>query len=108
MSPVCVLDVSGTYTLPVPGLAGRGSFDRPTPLRASRYAASAAQDDRSRAEARAVLNPLSYDSPQMTARRFPVQLACSRCDATFAIRELMNLCPNDGAPLLVRYDIAKS
>jgi len=44
----------------------------------------------------------------MTARRFPVQLACSRCDATFAIRELMNLCPNDGAPLLVRYDIAKS
>jgi threonine synthase len=44
----------------------------------------------------------------MTTRRFPAQLACSRCDATFAIRELMNLCPNDGAPLLVRYDIAKS
>jgi threonine synthase len=44
----------------------------------------------------------------MTARRFPAQLACSRCDATFAIRELMNLCPNDAAPLLVRYDIAKS
>jgi threonine synthase len=44
----------------------------------------------------------------MTTRRFPAKLACSRCDATFAIRELMNLCPNDGAPLLVRYDIAKS
>jgi threonine synthase len=44
----------------------------------------------------------------MIARRFPAQLACSRCDATFAIRELMNLCPNDAAPLLVRYDIAKS
>jgi threonine synthase len=44
----------------------------------------------------------------MTTRRFPAQLACSRCDATFAIRELMNLCPNDSAPLLVRYDIAKS
>jgi threonine synthase len=44
----------------------------------------------------------------MPTRRFPAQLACSRCDATFAIRELMNLCPNDSAPLLVRYDIAKS
>jgi len=44
----------------------------------------------------------------MTTRRFPAQIACSRCDATFAIRELMNLCPHDGAPLLVRYDIAKS
>jgi threonine synthase len=44
----------------------------------------------------------------MTTRRFPAQLACSRCDATFAIRDLMNLCPNDGAPLLVHYDIAKS
>jgi threonine synthase len=40
--------------------------------------------------------------------QFPAHLACSRCDATFAIRELMNLCPNDGAPLLVRYEIAKS
>ncbi len=44
----------------------------------------------------------------MTTRRFPAQLACSRCDATFPIRELMNLCPSDSAPLLVRYDIAKS
>jgi len=44
----------------------------------------------------------------MTNRRFPAHLACSRCDATFAIDKLMNLCPNDGAPLLVRYDIAKS
>jgi threonine synthase len=44
----------------------------------------------------------------MTARRFPAHLACSRCDATFPIRELMNLCPNDGAPLLVRYEIAKA
>jgi threonine synthase len=44
----------------------------------------------------------------MTTRRFPAQLACSRCDATFAIRELMNHCPKDGAPLLVHYDIAKS
>jgi threonine synthase len=44
----------------------------------------------------------------MPTRRFPAQLACSRCDAAFAIRELMNLCPNDSAPLLVRYDIAKS
>jgi threonine synthase len=41
----------------------------------------------------------------MTARRFPVHLACSRCDATFEIRELMNLCPNDSAPLLAQYDI---
>ncbi|MEA2236103.1 MAG: threonine synthase [Thermoanaerobaculia bacterium] len=41
----------------------------------------------------------------MTTRRFPVRLACSRCDATFEIRELMNLCPNDSAPLLARYDI---
>jgi len=32
-------------------------------------------------------------------------LACSRCSETFAIRELMNLCPNDGAPLLVQYDL---
>ena len=44
----------------------------------------------------------------MTNRRFPAHLACSRCDATFEIRELMNLCPNDGAPLLVRYDLAKA
>jgi threonine synthase len=44
----------------------------------------------------------------MTTGRFPAQLACSRCDATFAIRELMNLCPTDSAPLLVRYDLAKS
>jgi threonine synthase len=44
----------------------------------------------------------------MTTRRFPAQLACSRCDATFAIRDLMNLCPTDGAPLLVHYDIANS
>jgi threonine synthase len=42
----------------------------------------------------------------MTVRTFPAQLTCSRCDATFAIRELMNLCPNDGAPLLVQYDLA--
>jgi threonine synthase len=41
----------------------------------------------------------------MTARRFPVHLACSRCDATFEIRALMNLCPNDGAPLLAQYDL---
>ncbi len=41
----------------------------------------------------------------MTARPFPAHLTCSRCDATFAIRDLMNLCPNDGAPLLVHYDI---
>ena len=42
----------------------------------------------------------------MTARRFPVHLACSRCDATFEIRVLMNLCPNDGAPLLAQYELA--
>jgi Threonine synthase len=41
----------------------------------------------------------------MTARRFPSRLTCSRCDATFEIRDLMNLCPNEGAPLLVQYDI---
>ncbi len=34
------------------------------------------------------------------------QLTCSRCASTFAIRELMNLCPNEGAPLLVQYDLA--
>jgi threonine synthase len=38
--------------------------------------------------------------------KFKAHLACSRCDATFEIRELMNLCPSDGAPLLVRYDIS--
>ncbi|MEA2166359.1 MAG: threonine synthase [Thermoanaerobaculia bacterium] len=42
----------------------------------------------------------------MTTRRFPVHLACSRCDATFPIRDLMNLCPNDSAPLLAQYDLA--
>jgi threonine synthase len=42
----------------------------------------------------------------MTARRFPVHLACSRCEATFEIRALMNLCPNDGAPLLAQYGLA--
>jgi threonine synthase len=41
----------------------------------------------------------------MTVRRFPVHLACSRCDAIFEIRALMNLCPNDGAPLLAQYDL---
>jgi threonine synthase len=46
--------------------------------------------------------------PTTDNARRSAQLACSRCDATFAIRELMNLCPNDGAPLLVRYDIAKA
>ena len=44
----------------------------------------------------------------MTARRFPVHLACSRCDATFEIRELMNLCPNDSAPLLARYELSQA
>jgi threonine synthase len=34
-----------------------------------------------------------------------MNLTCSRCDATFPIRDLMNLCPNDGAPLLVHYDL---
>jgi threonine synthase len=48
--------------------------------------------------------PSRYD-PLMTVRRFPVHLACSRCDATFEIRALMNLCPNDGAPLLAQYDL---
>ena len=42
----------------------------------------------------------------MTTRGFPVHLACSRCDATFEIRALMNLCPNDSAPLLAQYDLA--
>ncbi|HEX3068387.1 MAG TPA: threonine synthase [Thermoanaerobaculia bacterium] len=42
----------------------------------------------------------------MTVRRFPLHLACSRCDATFEIRALMNLCPNDAAPLLAQYDLA--
>ncbi|HEV7429260.1 MAG TPA: threonine synthase [Thermoanaerobaculia bacterium] len=44
----------------------------------------------------------------MTSRPFPAQIACSQCEATYPIRDLMNLCPNDGAPLLVRYDLAKS
>jgi threonine synthase len=44
----------------------------------------------------------------MITRRFHTHLACSRCDATFPIRELMNLCPRDAAPLLVQYDIAPS
>lgn len=44
----------------------------------------------------------------MSARRFPAHLACSRCDATFAIRDLINLCPHDAAPLLVHYDISPS
>ncbi len=42
---------------------------------------------------------------RMTASSFASRLTCSRCDATFPIRELMNLCPNDGAPLLVHYDL---
>src|SRR6266550_9271089 len=37
--------------------------------------------------------------------QFPAHLACSRCDATFEIRELMNLCPNDSAPLLAQYEL---
>jgi threonine synthase len=33
-------------------------------------------------------------------------LVCSACPATYEIRELMNLCRNCGAPLLVHYDLA--
>ncbi len=33
-------------------------------------------------------------------------LRCSRCDWTSSIDALYNLCPNDGAPILVHYDFA--
>jgi threonine synthase len=42
----------------------------------------------------------------MTARRFPAHLACSRCDATYPIAELMNLCRACSAPLLVQYELS--
>jgi threonine synthase len=35
----------------------------------------------------------------------PAHIACSACDATFPIRDLLNLCPKCKAPLLVSYDI---
>ncbi|HEX7151748.1 MAG TPA: threonine synthase [Thermoanaerobaculia bacterium] len=38
-------------------------------------------------------------------RRFPVHLACSLCDATYATDALINLCHQDGAPLLVHYEL---
>jgi threonine synthase len=36
---------------------------------------------------------------------YPAHLECSACSTTFAIHDLMNLCPSCKAPLLVRYDI---
>src|SRR5258705_317931 len=38
--------------------------------------------------------------------RFPYQLVCSRGDATYAPRELINLCRTCGGPLLVQYDLS--
>ncbi|HEV2721972.1 MAG TPA: threonine synthase [Thermoanaerobaculia bacterium] len=37
-----------------------------------------------------------------------VHLRCSRCDFTHAIDRLFNLCPNDGAPLLVEYEFTET
>src|SRR5260370_29148757 len=45
-------------------------------------------------------------SRAMIARRFPDRLGCSACSTSFAIGELMSLCPSCGAPLLVRYDLS--
>ncbi|MEO8034767.1 MAG: threonine synthase [Acidobacteriota bacterium] len=45
-------------------------------------------------------------SGPMTARRFPASLACSACDARFPIAQLMNLCTQCSAPLLVQYELA--
>src|SRR5512140_3642764 len=42
--------------------------------------------------------------PFMTSH-FPAHIACSACDATFPIRDLLNLCPQCKAPLVVAYDI---
>src|SRR5882672_4742869 len=49
--------------------------------------------------------PTTRRQAQTTREAHMKQLTCSRCNATFAICELMNLCPNEGAPLLVQYDI---
>ena len=38
--------------------------------------------------------------------RFPYQLVCSRGDATYGPRELINLCRACGAPLLAQYDLS--
>ncbi len=42
----------------------------------------------------------------MTTRRFPYQLVCSRGDAKYAPRELINLCRTCGAPLLAEYELS--
>jgi len=42
----------------------------------------------------------------MTNRRFNYQLVCSRGDATYSPRELLNLCRACGAPLLAEYDLS--
>src|SRR6059058_4060897 len=39
-------------------------------------------------------------------RRFSYHLVCSRGDATYAPRELINLCRTCGAPLLAQYDLS--
>ena len=39
---------------------------------------------------------------------FPYQLVCSRGDATYSPRELINLCRTCGAPLLAQYDLSPS
>src|SRR5437763_1842484 len=39
-------------------------------------------------------------------RRFPYQLVCSRGDATYSPRELINLCRACGAPLLAQYELS--
>jgi threonine synthase len=39
-------------------------------------------------------------------RRFSYQLVCSRGDATYSPRELINLCRTCGAPLLAQYDLS--
>ncbi|HEY6138738.1 MAG TPA: threonine synthase [Thermoanaerobaculia bacterium] len=38
----------------------------------------------------------------------PFHLRCSRCDRTYAIDRLYNLCPNCGAPLLVEYELTET
>src|SRR5436190_11933375 len=39
-------------------------------------------------------------------RSFPYQLVCSRGDAIYSPRELINLCRTCGAPLLAQYDLS--
>lgn len=42
---------------------------------------------------------------RLAMNHFPAHIECSACSTTFPIRDLLNLCPECKAPLLVRYEI---